>query len=42
MNFDLAEGWYAGSRRSSSRYGVKVIVRDPNWSTNAGAQAITS
>ena len=30
------------SRTSLEPYGVKVIVRDPNWSTNAGAQAVTT
>ncbi len=42
MNFDLTEGWYAGVKRELAPYGVKVEVRDPNWSTNAGAQAVTT
>jgi ribose transport system substrate-binding protein len=42
MNFDLTEGWFAGLKRELEPYGVKVIVRDPNWSTNAGAQAVTT
>src|ERR1700728_4869185 len=42
MNFDLTEGWYAGLKRELEPYGVKVVVRDPNWSTNAGAQAVTT
>jgi ribose transport system substrate-binding protein len=41
MNFDLAQGWYAGVKRDLEAYGIKVEVRDPNWSTNAGAQAVT-
>lgn len=42
MNFDLTEGWFAGLKKELEPYGVKVIVRDPNWSTNAGAQAVTT
>ncbi len=42
MNFDLTEGWFAGVKKELEPYGVKVIVRDPNWSTSAGAQAVTT
>ncbi len=42
MNFDLTEGWFAGVKQQLAPYGVKVEVRDPNWSTNAGAQAVTT
>jgi ribose transport system substrate-binding protein len=42
MNFDLTEGWFAGLKKELEPYGMKVEVRDPNWSTNAGAQAITT
>jgi ribose transport system substrate-binding protein len=42
MNFDLAQGWYAGLKRELEPYGVKIEARDPNWSTNAGAQAVTT
>src|SRR5450631_4424660 len=42
MNFDLTEGWFAGLKKELEPYGVKVIVRDPNWSTKAGAQAVTT
>src|SRR6202048_4331844 len=42
MNFDLTEGWFAGVKKELEPYGMKVIVRDPNWSTNAGAQAVTT
>src|SRR5271155_2065973 len=42
MNFDLTEGWFAELKKDLEPYGVKVIVRDPNWSTNAGAQALTT
>jgi len=41
MNFDLTE---AGSRPQEGAGALRrqVIVRDPNWSTNAGAQAVTT
>jgi ribose transport system substrate-binding protein len=42
MSFDLAQGWLAGLRKELEPLGVKIIVRDPNWSTNAGAQAVTT
>src|SRR3982751_880358 len=42
MNFDLTEGWFAGVKKELEPYGMKVIVRDANWSTNAGAQAVTT
>ena len=42
MGFDLAEGWFAGLKKELEPYGMKVVVRDPNWSTNAGAQAVTT
>lgn len=42
MNFDLTEGWFAGVKKELEPFGMKVVVRDPNWSTNAGAQALTT
>ena len=42
MNFDLTEGWFAELKKDLEPYGVKVVVRDPNWSTDAGAQAVTT
>ena len=42
MNFDLTEGWFAVLKRQLEPYGMKVVVRDANWNTNAGAQAVTS
>jgi ribose transport system substrate-binding protein len=42
MSFDLAQGWLAGIKKELEPLGVKVVVRDPNWSTNAGAQAVTT
>ncbi len=42
MGFDLTEGWAAGLKSALEPLGVTFDVRDPNWSTDAGAQAITS
>src|SRR5689334_3348777 len=42
MGFDLAQGWLAGLKRELDPLGVKVVVRDPNWNTAAGAQAMTT
>jgi ribose transport system substrate-binding protein len=42
MGFDLAEGWAAGLKSQLEPAGIKVVVRDPNWNTNAGAQAFTT
>ena len=42
MGFDLAEGWAAGLKSQLEPAGIKVVVRDPNWNTNAGAQAFTA
>jgi ribose transport system substrate-binding protein len=42
MGFDLTEGWAAGLREALEPLGVKFDIRDPNWSTDAGAQALTS
>jgi len=42
MGFDLTQGWYDGLRKELEPSGIKVMVRDPNWNTNAGAQAFTA
>lgn len=42
MGFDLTEGWAAGLRSALEPLGINFKIRDPNWSTDAGAQAITS
>jgi hypothetical protein len=42
MSFDLAQGWLQGLNKELEPLGVKIEVRDPNWSTNAGAQALTT
>jgi len=42
LGYDLTDGWNAMVRQQLEPLGVKFVVRDPNWSTDAGAQAITS
>lgn len=42
MGFDLTEGWAAGLKARADAHGMKFEVRDPNWSTAAGAQALTT
>src|SRR5260370_16387804 len=42
MNFYLTEGWFAGVKKELEPYAVKVIVPNPNSSTNACAQAVTT
>lgn len=42
MGFDLAQGWFEGLKKELEPLGVKVTSRDPNWNTNAGAQAVTA
>lgn len=42
LGFDLAQGWLEGLKKELEPLGVKIVVRDPNWSTNAGAQAVTT
>lgn len=42
MGFDLTEGWAAGLRNALEPMGVTFDIRDPNWNTDAGAQAITA
>ena len=39
MGFDLTEGWNAGLQNQAKALGYEVMVRDPNWNTEAGAQA---
>jgi ribose transport system substrate-binding protein len=41
MGFDLAQGWAAYLKREVEGWGGVFETRDPNWSTEAGAQAIT-
>ncbi|SFN53897.1 ribose transport system substrate-binding protein [Cohaesibacter marisflavi] len=41
MGFDLAQGWAAILKREVDAFGGIFETRDPNWSVEAGAQAIT-
>jgi ribose transport system substrate-binding protein len=41
MGFDLAQGWAAYLKREVEAWGGVFETRDPNWSTEAGAQALT-
>jgi len=41
MGFDLAQGWTAILKREIDAFGGTFETRDPNWSVEAGAQAIT-
>lgn len=42
MGFDLTEGWAAVMKKHAEKLGMTFEVRDPAWSTDAGAQAITA
>jgi ribose transport system substrate-binding protein len=42
MGIDLTEGWAAVMRQQADRLGMKFEIRDPHFSADAGAQAITS
>src|SRR5204863_9847568 len=41
MGFDLAQGWATYLKREVEGWGGTFETRDPNWSVEAGAQAIT-
>jgi len=41
MGFDLAQGWAAYLKREVESWGGAFETRDPNWSTEAAAQALT-
>jgi len=42
LSFDLTRGWLEGIKKELEPLGVEIVVRDPNWNTNAGAQALTT
>jgi simple sugar transport system substrate-binding protein/ribose transport system substrate-binding protein len=42
LSFDLAQGWLQGLKKELEPLGVNIVVRDPNWDSNAGAQALTT
>ena len=41
MGFDLAQGWSHYIKKEVEGFGGTFETRDPNWSVEAGAQAIT-
>jgi ribose transport system substrate-binding protein len=42
MGIDLTEGWASVMKQQAERLGMKFEVRDPHFSADAGAQAITA
>lgn len=40
MSYDLSQGWYAGMKIQADELGYEIIVRDPNWNTDVGVQAM--
>ncbi len=42
MGFDLTEGWASVLRQGAAKYGFTLIIKDPNWSTEAQAQALSA
>jgi ABC-type sugar transport system substrate-binding protein len=41
MSFDLPQAWAAAMKKAATTYGFDFSIRDPNWSPDAGAQALT-
>ena len=41
MGLDLTEAWASVMKRQADELGYSFEIRDPNWSTDAGAQAVT-
>src|ERR1700722_15204134 len=42
MGIDLTEGWASVLKKQADHLGMKFEIRDPHFSADAGAQAITS
>src|ERR1700743_1160261 len=42
MGIDLTEGWASVMKQQADRLGMKFEIRDPHFSADAGAQALTS
>ncbi|MEI2386938.1 sugar ABC transporter substrate-binding protein [Breoghania sp. JC706] len=40
--FDLAQAWGGVVKTEAERYGMKFTIQDPNWSTDAMSQGMTS
>jgi ribose transport system substrate-binding protein len=41
MGIDVAQGWTAVWKKQADALGYQFVVRDPNWNTSVGAQALT-
>jgi len=41
MGVDLTQAWLSGLNKDAQTYGYEILVRDPNWNVDAGAQALT-
>ena len=42
LGFDMAQAWGGVTKQFADRYGLEFTKQDPNWSTDAMAQAFTS
>jgi ribose transport system substrate-binding protein len=42
MGFDLTEGWAAVMKQMARELDFKLIIKDPNWSTDAQLEAMTA
>lgn len=42
MGIDLTEGWAKMMKREADKLGMSFTIRDANWSSDVGSQAITS
>jgi len=42
LGFDMAQAWGGVVKQEADRYGMKFVSQDPNWSTDAMAQALTN
>jgi ribose transport system substrate-binding protein len=40
LGFDLPQAWNEGLQQDAAKWGYTVIVRDPNWNVQVGAQAL--
>jgi ribose transport system substrate-binding protein len=42
LGFDMAQAWGGVVKQEADHYGMKFVSQDPNWSTDAMAQALTN
>jgi ribose transport system substrate-binding protein len=40
MGFDMPQAWMAVVQHDAKRLGYELVIRDPNWNMDAGAQAL--